>query len=82
MGAFQSKPFKTIVADSRDILVRTPHPRVLSPLYLARHILGEIVIHASPLVKVVVFLLLSAPALLLVWLGLLLYRQHEAALEA
>ena len=71
-GAPTTKPLKTIVADSRDILVRTPHPRYLSPFYLARHILGEIMMHASPPVRVVAGVLLLVPLILILWLGVAL----------
>ena len=77
-GVPTSKPLKTIMADSRDILVRTPHPRYLSPFYLARHILGEIMVHASPLVRIVVGAVLLAPVILILWLGVALYLQQQA----
>ena len=76
-----SKPLKTIVADSRDIIVRTPHPRYLSPLYLARHMLADIMIHASPLVRVAAGLIVLVPMILVLWLGTALYRQHQATIE-
>ena len=78
-GVPAAKPLKTIMADSRDILVRTPHPRYLSPLYLARHVLGEIMVHASPLVRIVVGAVLLAPVILILWLGVALYLQQQAS---
>lgn len=78
-GSPAGKTLKTIVADGRDILVRTPHPRYLSPFYLGRHILSEIMLHASPPVKVLVGAVLLIPLILILWLGGALYRQHLAA---
>lgn len=78
-GAPVAKPLKTIVADSRDIVVRTPHPHYLSAFYLIRHIVGDILLYASPLVKVTAGVVLIIPLLLIVWLGVVVYRQHEAA---
>lgn len=77
-GATTAKPLSSIVADSRDILVRTPHPRYLSPFYLARHILSDIMLHASPLVKVLVAVAALVPLILIFWLGVALYQQHLA----
>ena len=77
-GAQASKPLKTIVEDSRDILVRTPHPRYLSPFYLTRHILGEIMMHASPSVRLAAAVVGLIPLLLILWLGIALYREHQA----
>jgi S1-C subfamily serine protease len=73
-----AKPLKAIMADSRDIVVRTPHPHYLSAFYLIRHIVGDILLHASPLVKVTAGVLLIVPLLLILWLGAEAYRQHEA----
>jgi S1-C subfamily serine protease len=78
-GAPTTKSLKTIVANSWDIVVRTPHPHYLSVFYLIRHVIGDILLHASPLVKVVAGIALVAPLLLIVWLGAEVYRQHEAA---
>ena len=74
-----TKPLKVIVADSRDIVVRTPHPHYLSAFYLIRHIVGDILLHASPLVKVTAGVVLMVPLFLILWLGAEVYRQHEAA---
>ena len=80
-GVSMTKPLKTIVADSHDIIVRTPHSRYLSPVYLARHILADIMIHASPLVRVAAGLIILAPVIFILWLGVALYRQHQATIE-
>ena len=79
-GVQTAKPLKAIVADSRDILVRTPHPRYLSPFYLARHILGDIMMHASPLVRLAVGVIGLIPLILILWLGVALYREHQATI--
>ncbi len=73
-----TKSWRTIVEDSQDIVVRTPHTRYLSPLYLARHILRDIVLHASPAVKAAAAIVLIAPILLSSWLGVAVYRAHQA----
>lgn len=78
-GAPAAKPLKAIVADSRDILVRTPHPQYLSAFYLARHILADILWHASPFLRVTAGAALLVPLLLIVWLGTEVYREHETA---
>jgi len=72
------KPFRTIVADSRDIVVRTPHPHYLSPLYLVRRILGEIIMHASPFVRIVAGAVVVTPLILILWLSGELYREQQA----
>ena len=77
--ASDRKSWRTIVEDSQDIVVRTPHTRYLSPLYLARHILRDIVLHASPAVKAATAIVLIAPLLLISWLGVVVYREHQAA---
>ena len=77
--ASDTKSWRTIVEDSQDIVVRTPHTRYLSPLYLARHVLRDIVLHASPAVKVAAAIVLVAPLLLISWLGVVVYREHQAA---
>jgi S1-C subfamily serine protease/pSer/pThr/pTyr-binding forkhead associated (FHA) protein len=74
-----SKPLRTIVEESREIFVRTPHPRFLSGLYLARHVLRDIVVHASPLGKLAAALFLLAPLLIMLVLGTMLLRQQRAA---
>ncbi|WP_455242845.1 trypsin-like peptidase domain-containing protein [Petrachloros mirabilis] len=79
-GVQTAKPLKAIVADSRDILVRTPHPRYLSPFYLARHILGDIMMHASPLVRLAAGVIGLIPLILILWLGVALYREHQATI--
>jgi serine protease Do len=77
--ASDTKSWRTIVEDSQDIVVRTPHTRYLSPLYLARHILRDIAFHASPAVKVAAAIVLIAPLLFISWLGVVVYREHQAA---
>jgi S1-C subfamily serine protease len=76
--AAETKPWRAIIQDSRDIVVRTPHPHYLSPFYLARHILGDIAAHASPGLKVVATVVLLVPLLLFGWLAGSLYQQRQA----
>ncbi len=78
-GAPPTKPLKTIVSDSRDIVVRTPHPRYLSLFYLLRHILSDIVLHASPSVKIGAAVALVVPVAVIIGLSVMVYRQHQAA---
>lgn len=77
-----TKPLRTIVADCRDIVVRTPHPRYLSPLYLARHVLADVARYASPSVRLSAALLVVIPLLVIVVLGGVAYRQHRLALQS
>jgi len=78
-GGPEIKPWRDIVTDSRDIVVRTPHARYLSPWYLARHVLADIGRYGSPAVKLAAALSVLAPALIMVALGLVVYRQHVEA---
>ena len=75
----ESKPWRYIVADSRDIVVRTPYRRYMSSLYLARHILGDIARYGSPIVKVVAAISILAPILIIATLAVALYHQYSAA---
>lgn len=77
-----SKPLKTIVVDCRDIVVRTPHPRYLSPFYLARHLLADIVRYVSPTVRIATGALVAAPLVVIAILGSVAYREHRAALAS
>lgn len=81
-GAGDTKSWRTIVDDCRDIVVRTPHARYLSPLYLARHVLADIVRHASPGLKVLAATILLTPLLIIAALGIVVYHQHLSAGEA
>lgn len=74
-----SKPWRAIVTDSRDIVVRTPHPRYLSPFYLARHLLADIGRYGSPAMKIAAAASVLATILLIALLGIVAYRQHLAA---
>lgn len=77
-GMPDTKAWRHIVADSRDIVVRTPHVRYMSPLYLARHLLGDIVRYGSPTVKIMAAVSIMAPLLVIGALGLALYHQYVA----
>lgn len=77
-----TKPLRTIIADSRDIVVRSPHPRFLSPFYLIRHIVRDIAVHASPLAKLGAFLMTTLPVMIILLLIGVLYQQHQASVTA
>lgn len=81
-AAPETKPLRHIVQDSRDIVVRTPHPRYMSLFYLARHVLADVARYGSPAVKVGTVVALMAPLVIIVGLGVLLYGQYRAAGEA
>lgn len=77
-GAPFAKPWPQIVADSRDIVVRTPHPRPLSALYLAQHLLADVVRYGSPAVKLAALLVVLVPAAVIAVLAVALQRQYQA----
>jgi S1-C subfamily serine protease/pSer/pThr/pTyr-binding forkhead associated (FHA) protein len=81
-GAPEKKPLKTIVADYRDVVMRAPHPRYLSPVILVRHLLTDIVRYASPAVRIATALLILVPLLTIAMLGGVAYRQHHQALTS
>lgn len=73
-----TKPWRYIVADSRDIVVRTPHRRYTSFLHLMRHVLTDIARYGSPAVKVVAAASILVPLVLIVALGAALYYEYQA----
>jgi len=75
----ECKPWQHIVEDSRDIVVRTPHPRSMSSLYLARHLLADVARYGSPAVRIAAVALTVVPLLMIAALGITTYRQHQAA---
>ncbi len=75
-GEAAGKPWRAMVADSRDIVVRTPHPRPLAPLYLARHLCSDILRYGSPALRLTTVLLLVIPLAVITALGLALYHQR------
>ncbi len=77
-----AKPWRYIIADSRDIVVRTPHRPYTSFLHLARHVAIDIARYGSPTVKVLASMSVLIPMILLVWLGGNLYYEHQAQLLA
>jgi len=81
-GDGDRKSWREIVSDCRDIVVRRPHPRYLSTVYLLRHLLTDVARYGSPAVRVMAAVALLAPILVITVLGTLLYRQHLAAGEA
>ena len=78
-GARGTKPWRYIVADSRDIVVRTPHRRYMSPLYLGQHLLTEVARYGSPTAKIVAALAVLVPILIIVMLGVGLYHEYMVA---
>lgn len=74
-----AKPWRYIVADSRDIVVRTPHNRYTSILHLVRHVATDIARYGSPTVKVIAVLVTLVPLVLIAMLGVGLYYEYEAA---
>lgn len=74
-----TKPWRYIVADSRDIVVRTPHRHYTSFLHLARHVATDIARYGSPTVKGVAVLLAVIPIVLIMLLGVGLYYEYQAA---
>ncbi len=78
-GARGTKPWRYIVADSRDIVVRTPHRRYMSPLYLGQHLLTEVARYGSPTAKIVAVLVVLVPILIIVMLGVGLYHEYMVA---
>jgi len=73
-----SKPWRYIVADSRDIVVRTPHSRYTSILHLTRHLATDIARYGSPTVKVIAMLVTLVPFVLIMMLGVSLYYEYQA----
>jgi hypothetical protein len=73
-----AKPWRYIVADSRDIVVRTPHNRYTSILHLARHVSTDIARYGSPTVKGIAALVTLLPFVLIAMLGVSLYYEYQA----
>ena len=73
-----AKPWRYIVADSRDIVVRTPHSRYTSILHLGRHLATDIARYGSPTVKVIATLVTLIPFVLIMMLGVSLYYEYQA----
>ncbi len=78
-GADGSKPWRYIVEDSRDIVVRTPHRPYTSPFYLVLHVASDIARYGSPTAKTVAALLVLLPMLLIGILSVSWYYEYQAA---
>ena len=78
-GADGSKPWRYIVEDSRDIVVRTPHQPYTSLLHLLRHVASDIALYGSLTAKTVAALLVLLPMLLLGILSVSWYYEYQAA---
>jgi len=75
-GSGGTKSWHEIVQDSREILVRTPHARYMSPLVLARHLLVDILRYGSPMIRMGAAMALLAPLVIIAMLAIALYHQY------
>ena len=73
------KPWRYIVEDSRDIVVRTPHRPYTSLFYLARHVVRDIARYGSPMAKAVAALVLLLPLFLIGILSVSVFYEYKAA---
>jgi S1-C subfamily serine protease/pSer/pThr/pTyr-binding forkhead associated (FHA) protein len=73
------KPWRYIVEDSRDIVVRTPHRAFTSLFHLVRHVCSDIARYGSPTAKTVAALLVLLPILLIGILSVGVYYEYKAA---
>ena len=73
------KPWRYIVEDSRDIVVRTPHRAFTSLFHLARHVVSDIVRYGSPAAKVVAALVVLLPMFLIGILSVGVFYEYKAA---
>ena len=76
-GTPEVKPWRDIVADSRDIVVRMPHARYMSPLYLTGHLVTEVIRYGSLPAKSIAVAVVLAPVLVIAGLGVALYHQYQ-----
>jgi S1-C subfamily serine protease/pSer/pThr/pTyr-binding forkhead associated (FHA) protein len=72
------KPWRYIVEDSRDIVVRTPHRAFTSLFHLVRHVGSDIARYGSPSAKTVAALLVLLPILLIGILSVSWYYEYQA----
>jgi len=73
------KPWRYIVEDSQDIVVRTPHRAYTSLFHLVRHVVSDIARYGSPMAKTVAALLVLLPLFLIGILSVSWYYEHQAA---
>ena len=73
------KPWRYIVEDSRDIVVRTPHRAFTSLFHLVRHVGSDIARYGSLTAKTVAVLLALLPILLIGILSVSLYYEYQIA---
>lgn len=73
------KPWKYIVEDAQDIIVRTPHRPYTSLFHLARHVVSDIVRYGSPVAKTVAVGVAVLPIALITILGVSVYYEYRAA---
>jgi pSer/pThr/pTyr-binding forkhead associated (FHA) protein/S1-C subfamily serine protease len=72
------KPWRYIVEDSRDIVVRTPHRPYTSLFHLARHVGSDIARYGSATAKTVAVLLVLLPIFLIGILSVSWYYEYQA----
>lgn len=72
------KPWRYIVEDSRDIVVRTPHRPYTSLFHLGRHVVNDITRYGSPTAKTVAALMVLLPILLIGILSVSWYDEYQA----
>ena len=72
------KPWRYIVKDSQDIVVRTPHRPYTSLFYLARHVVSDIARYGSPMAKAVGILVVLLPIFLIGILSVSWYYEYQA----
>ena len=72
------KPWRYIVKDSQDIVVRTPHRPYTSMFYLARHVVRDIARYGSPMAKAVGILVVLLPIFLIGILSVSWYYEYQA----
>ena len=73
------KPWRYIVEDSQDIVVRTPHRAYTSLFHLVRHVVSDIARYGSPMAKTVAALLVLLPLFLIGILSVSWYYEHQEA---
>jgi serine protease Do len=73
------KPWRYIVEDSQDIVVRTPHRPYTSLFHLARHVVSDIARYGSPTAKTVAVLVVLLPIVLIGTLSVSVYYEYQAS---
>ena len=71
------KPWRYIVEDSQDIVVRTPHRPYTSLFHLARHVVSDIARYGSSTAKTVAVLVVLLPIVLISILSVSVYYEYQ-----